>query len=340
MIVIQGVLLYAALAWKLYQLSRDPRDTPLRAVTACLTCAALAYPFGVAAGSPTQPAAGPMPLMLAQYTLLLGVVYALNCFFLFAALESANARRRALRESIVLGAAVSVLVVGAVLANVWIFYVAADLYLGYGLGKAFLGSRRYARDAEPRLARGLLLTSVGLAAMSVASLLLMGIVIVDGTGATAPSVLVTATVFLLLPGILLFIVGISYPGVATRVASLRVWRHHLRCYHQLGPLWTMLHEAFPEDALNRSPLGFHGVHRRYYRRVIECRDGLVRISPYLARTEDGPLAHRLVSALRAHAAGETVTSHAVAVALPSGSGLDADVQELVVLSQSLRKESN
>jgi hypothetical protein len=84
------------------------------------------------------------------------------------------------------------------------------------------------------------------------------------------------------------------------------------------------------------------VHRRYYRRVIECRDGLVRISPYLARYRIDPgadastLASRLKDALRAHAEGEPVPPQAMPVAIPQGDGLDADVHELVALARALR----
>ncbi|MGH3426091.1 MAG: DUF6545 domain-containing protein [Mycobacteriales bacterium] len=82
------------------------------------------------------------------------------------------------------------------------------------------------------------------------------------------------------------------------------------------------------------------MHRRYYRRVIECRDGLVRISPHLAQLrqngrQDDPLVDLLKDALRAHAAGEPVPPHATPVAVPTQAGLHADVDELVALSRML-----
>jgi hypothetical protein len=87
------------------------------------------------------------------------------------------------------------------------------------------------------------------------------------------------------------------------------------------------------------------VHRRYYRRVIECRDGLVRISPYLAGVGTDPaeladperLAGQLSDALRAHAAGETVSSQAIAIALPAEDSLEADVDRLIELSQAVER---
>src|SRR5205807_5920314 len=101
------------------------------------------------------------------------------------------------------------------------------------------------------------------------------------------------------------------------------------------------------DQLSRVPSGrwrdalrLRGVHRRYYRRVIECRDGLVRVSPYLAGAGDldqpGHLASALRAALRARADGAPVTGAALPVAAPDGEGLDADVRQLVALSKALR----
>ncbi|GAB3480290.1 MAB_1171c family putative transporter [Amycolatopsis cihanbeyliensis] len=358
MTIVQGVLLYAALLWKLYQLARAPRDRPLRMVTLCLGCAAVAYPIGLAGGNMTQPDAGPMPLMVAHWVLLLVMVYALICFFLFSVLEPAAAQRRARWQLLPLAAVLSALALAAVstpsgsppadypVGTVAMFYLAVDLYLVYGLGSAFGWTRRYARGAEPRLARGLVLTSTGLALMVLGASLLVLVVAAFWAGGTVPGPVSPAVSFTVLPGILLFIVGVSYPGAATRLAALRVWWQHLRTYHQLNPLWTLFNGAFPEDSLSRMPvrrwrdlLSLRGVHRRYYRRAIECRDGLVRISPYLpagAGASTETLAPRLRAALRAYRDGEAVPRRANPVALPAADGLDADVGELVTLAEALR----
>jgi hypothetical protein len=64
------------------------------------------------------------------------------------------------------------------------------------------------------------------------------------------------------------------------------WWNHRQAYRGLEPLWTAMNQAFPQDALHRVPQGKarrllirHSMHHRYYRRAIECRDGLVQISP-------------------------------------------------------------
>jgi hypothetical protein len=144
-----------------------------------------------------------------------------------------------------------------------------------------------------------------------------------------------------------FVIGVIYPTLSTRIAALGVWWQHRRVVRQLSPLWTMLHEAYPEDELSRVPSGrwrdllrLRGVHRRYYRRVIECRDGLVRVSPYLASAGDLDkpvyLASALREALHARAAGAPVAGQAMPIAVPDGDGLDADVRQLVALSKALR----
>ena len=158
------------------------------------------------------------------------------------------------------------------------------------------------------------------------------------------------SIFLLLIGIVLFVVGMAYPTVKTRMAALRVWRRHRRAYRRLRPLWTVLNEQFPQDALSRVPasrvrdaLTLRSVHRRYYRRVIECRDGLVRISPYLADLDPAELsdpdrlATKLSGALRAHANGETVAPQAIPLALPAEDSLEADVDRLIELSQAVER---
>ncbi|WP_206786802.1 MAB_1171c family putative transporter [Amycolatopsis sp. MtRt-6] len=352
LLVVQAVILFPALLWKIYQLTRAPGDVARWMVTACLACFAAAYPLGLLAGDVNQPYPGPIVPLLFQHVFLCGLVFSLACFFLFSARPGSRARRRARLEAIPLGAAILVMATVTVLmpdvppvqyprGAVSVFYLAADLYLTYGIASACFFARRYARGAAPRLARGLSVASVGFAFGAVGGATLIAVVLVHWAGAAIPWLLVQATVWLVFPSAILLVVGLSYPGVATRLAAARVWWQHLRTYHRLRPLWTKLHEAFPEDALSRTPLGrwdtlsVLGVHRRYYRRVIECRDGLVRISPYVARL-DGPLPDRLTEALRAHARREPVPEQGMPLAVPEGGGLDDDVRELVTLSESLK----
>jgi hypothetical protein len=377
--VILGIVLALALVWKASQLIKAPSDKLLQAVTLCIICASCSYPLGLPAGARLADSLiGAGMAKLLQNVFLLGTVYCLQCFFLFAISDRETGRGRARRELVPLGVTVLVITL-AMLATpadershtyatanmqapgVAVFYVAGGLYLVYSLAMALWWTLRYARMADRPLATGLWLIAAALTAMVLAGTLREVLNVVRWLGGTVPAPVIVGAKLLLDLAIPLFVIGILYPATVARWATVRLWWHRRRMYRRLAPLWTALHREFPEDALNRSvPGGWRDVlrvrrvHRRYYRRVIECRDGLVRLSPYLVRAgaEDGaesggaaePLsqlppkiaARRLRAALRAHAAGEPVPTQAVPIALPSGDDLDDDVRQLTVLSDALQ----
>lgn len=369
------------LAWLAHRLARAPRDLPLWAVTGLVACWSAAYPFGLAADrNEIFLGLAPMTSRLLQHLLVLAAVNCMVYFYLFSALRPAEARGRAAWYGLALLLAVTVLTAATAatpdgvrtrdhtVTGVAVFFVAADLYLAVGFALGWVWTRRLARGAEPRLARGLRITSVGMAAIVVANALFVPAVVMrwaggdraseslDTAGAAETTLGWFGAVFFLLPGIVLILIGIIYPAAAMRLTALRVWWRHLRAYRALEPLWTTLHRHFPQDALHRLPVrpwrdapSLRGVHRRYYRRAIECRDGLVRVSPYLAALDaDGgesarladaapeELASRLREALRAHAEGRPVSTSAVPVVVPDEGDLDADVRQLVALSKALR----
>lgn len=90
------------------------------------------------------------------------------------------------------------------------------------------------------------------------------------------------------------------------------------------------------------------MHRCYYRRVIECREGLVRISPYLYNAKPAgtePLtpamwAAHLQVALRARANQLPPTGQPMVLASPRGRDLDADVAELLALSRAVNQTTS
>ncbi|MEV6315409.1 MAB_1171c family putative transporter [Streptomyces sp. NPDC051776] len=126
-------------------------------------------------------------------------------------------------------------------------------------------------------------------------------------------------------------------------------------YHELTPLWTALAGAYPELVLNRPPTGsrwnrfrLRGTHERFYRRLIECRDGLVRLSPYLTRVAPGvdlargpadDIARHITEALalKPDAEDPDTALPAARVALPSGNDLGDDPRELIAISHALRE---
>ncbi|GAA3665721.1 hypothetical protein GCM10022267_60110 [Lentzea roselyniae] len=362
----QGIVALSCFAIMLYLLARRPHDPRLRSVTGLVAGWAIGHPFGRAAADGRWfLGLDPMVCQLIQHSMLQIGVYSLICFFIFSALDDARARRQALLQlaPLVLGIAVMTWAVLAIpddlrvaaarvpnslgggptgVLAITVFYALGNGYLLYGFAAMFVWARRYARGAEPRLRRGLLITSTGLGLLVPADAIFVASNVSRYFGEPLPRWLLTTAVWFLLPGVLLCCVGVVYPIAAMRISATRLWLRHLRAYHQLAPLWTLLHQSFPEDALHRVPskrdtFSLRGVHRRYYRRVIECRDGLVRISPYVAEVpEELPLAERLRAGLETRRSGAVTMRRPVTLAVPDGDGLDADVRELEKLAVALR----
>jgi hypothetical protein len=371
LLAIQAIATCLVLAVLSYLLVRAPSNVPLRAVTITIASFTLTVVFGTAATKGvTFLGLEPILSRLVQHLGMLVGGYSLIAFYLFSALDRDRARRQARLHAIPLVTAAVALIGATVLMpaaihhaaatlafagpgagapepTVAVLYLTPNLYMGYAFASALLWTRRYAKEAEPRLRHGLALASVGLAALAFGEAVFVTATTAQWVGLTVPRWLYRMGLLAILPGSVVFMIGFAYPAVRMRLAALRIWLQHRRAYYRLGPLWTLLHQQFPEDALGRVPssrwrdaVSVRGVHRRYYRRVIECRDGLVRASPYLATNgngHDATLAERLRDGLRAHASGTSAPTRAVPVAIPATDGLDADVRELVTLSEALRR---
>ncbi|MFJ3586826.1 MAB_1171c family putative transporter [Streptomyces sp. NPDC090127] len=368
--LVLAVVLYGSLLRTGRQCLRDPSDPLPRAVFLCLLCAGVSFPFGVPAGARlVDDLIGDGAAKLAQNLCLLGAVYFLGCFFVHAASDAATAAARVRRQLVPLAATAVVVTLAMALTppvershtyatadmrepGVAVFYLTAGAYLTYALATALWWTVRYARLAGRPLVTGLWTVAAALAGMVLASAVREAATLVRLLGGTVPHPVIVGAKLLLDLAIPLFVAGVVWPGLVTRWASIRLWWHHRRVYRGLAPLWTELHAAFPEDALERTrPDGWwdvltpRSVHRRYYRRVIECRDGLVRISPHLALVADTEVALEpevaglhLRTALRAYAAGEEAPSQAVPVALPDAGGdggLEDDVRQLTRMSKAL-----
>ncbi|MFD1661315.1 MAB_1171c family putative transporter [Streptomyces caeni] len=359
------VLLPAAL-WKLYQLYKAPRDRSLFAVTVCVACTGVSFCLGLPSVRLSVDAAlGAGMAQLISTVLLLDTAYWLMCFYLCSSTDRQRARRRTRRE----GQRVGLVVVGITWATLktqgqahgfsyWTpdvhvpeataLFTVADLYLIYALGTALRWTCRFARMSTRSMATGLRLTALSLSLMTVAVALRPLAVVISRSGADLPSGTAQASTVVLALSLPLLAVGLSYPSIVTRLTALRLWQHRRESYRKLRPLWTTLHDAFPENALRRTAGGpgrealcVRSIHRRYYRRVIECRDGLVTASPYLVMlgvSEDAPpetVARVLPTALRACVTDPAGASPAVAMALPTANSLDADARQLVAVSQAL-----
>ncbi|MGW1295890.1 MAB_1171c family putative transporter [Streptomyces sp. NPDC002533] len=362
--------LVAALLWKLYQLKRNPHDAPLRSVTLCLACAALSYPVAMPGGtSGVDTVAGHGTAKLIQNVLLVLAVYFLICFYLYSAADEQGGRRRARSEAVVVGGVVAAITTAALtvphevfagsfstadmtVPQIAAFYGGAGLYLMYALGMACRWTRRYARMSRPPHSTGLWMAAVGLGSMAAACAIRVVIVAVRWADVDVPRPLMAAVAFLLVVSIMLFAAGITYPGARARISSLRLWLQHRRDHRRLGPLWELLAETYPENVLPpasrsaRDRWRARGIHRRYHRRIVEIRDGLLHISPHLLdgtngapdpTTNSAELAARLRRASARVAEGETTPRRAVPVAMALGSDRKADVRQLIAVSDALRE---
>lgn len=357
--VVQGLLLCLLLAWKTAHLARAPRSVPLRCVVACLAFATVAFLAQLPNASLVSPAS-PWRVFT-QFALILATSTALDFFFLFSALGTARARRLAVRRAVVMAAVVAVMAAATALvppgasirdqsvpavAVLYLLFMAAN---GILLADALGWTLRGVAGAGRVLARGLRITSAGLALLIAALVPMIVRDVLRLARLPAPPALLTAGILLAVPGIVLFLIGVGYPGTVSRLTAVRVYARHWRLYRQLAPLWHELHRAYPQDALARVPaaaswrdaLSLREVHRRFYRRVVECRDGLVRLSPHLAPGTPQQEAERLLDALRTVPAARKAPGQkekggrAVPVAVPAGPGLDADAAALAALSRQI-----
>ena len=109
-------------------------------------------------------------------------------------------------------------------------------------------------------------------------------------------------------GLILTIAGLLVPATRRARAAYAASRSLL----VLRPLWKAMRDAFPEVILftpRRAVVelaGVDDVHLRLYRRVIEIRDGLLALRPYVSPHGSTPLeeAAAVAQALRRRAAGE------------------------------------
>ncbi|MEU4668814.1 MAB_1171c family putative transporter [Amycolatopsis sp. NPDC023774] len=359
-------LFTAALAWHVYQLVRSPR-LPNWAVT--VTIAAFALAFLVQQREVTTWFDGltaPGGARLANNVLLACGVCALLIFFLGCALGPHQVRRVAL-ELVPPTVAIAVMTFapattpvplrGAALGPdtvhepgiAW-FYFGGGAYLIYAITAYAVWIARYQRVADPHLRTGLRIGAASLVAAATGSVVRALYLVVAWVFDVTLPALLWLSVPLVVLGSVLFLAGITYPGVRARVAAVVRRRRHRADHHRLPPLWTRLVAAYPSIVLRTPGNGRRdrfAVHRRYYRRVIEIRDGLVQLSPYLetnlaslAADDPSAAAAALRGALARQASGEASDGGPSSCCRPAGADLESDVRPLLSLSATLAgKES-
>ncbi|HET9380232.1 MAG TPA: MAB_1171c family putative transporter [Streptomyces sp.] len=237
------------------------------------------------------------------------------------------------------------------------FYVLSNTYYIYAYLTTKLWVLRCARMASRHLSLGLWTMAVGLFGLMAAAihrLVWVFLRIDDHASREEFRTLNSSVTDWALSVVLL---GIWYSAMIQMILCWKTVLHHRRLFNELTPLWTALVAAYPDLVLNRRPSCFWSrrrrpsAHERFYRRLIECRDGLVRLSPYLTRVAPhADLAHGPAEqtagyitgalALRPTVEDPDTALTAARVALPFSNDLGSDVGELLSISRALRKETS
>lgn len=350
-----------ALAWKLNQLRRAPHDRSLLVVAALLVAALLSLISSAPATSRTLDTAfGPGTAQLTNNVLLFLVYYLLLAFFLYA--DCAYTRLRFEAGVFVVAsaalaastfAAPSAERVGGFSSTLTAtvppgpFYLIGELYLGYMSVVTIRAAWRYTTKTDARCAWGLRIMVASLVMICVCGpLVRTSVIVLNSVGEPLPTTVLSVADTVVGGSIILFLLGITYAAALARAAIFARWRRHRSAYHRMYPLWVLLQRTFPQILLLRGPrsaardrFSLTHVHLRYYRRAIECRDGLVLISPWLAGGEfltADQLAPQLRRALCAYQSTPAPSSSPCVLARPSNPALDSDVEQLIALAAALR----
>ncbi|MFD0449268.1 MAB_1171c family putative transporter [Streptomyces indonesiensis] len=238
------------------------------------------------------------------------------------------------------------------------FYITGNAYFVYAYLTSGLWALRYARMATMHLAVGLQIMALGLACLAITSVnrVVWVYLRIDAPG--SHQVFNTVNWSMTDGALGMVLIGVLYSAGVQFIAHLQSVVHYRRMHRALTPLWTALATTYPEVILNREPthswrnrFRLRRTHARFYRRLIECRDGLVRLSPYLAQVApEADLAHGPADQLARHIAQALVLKLAIEpphtafsaalIAFPSTNDLSADAYELISISHAYAKDNH
>jgi len=368
------VALWIGVLNKVVQLWRAPEDLPLRALAACVVSATLTFTVNLPPLKPLLDQAGGGVRSLVINFGTMAAAYFLLVFFTYS-VRGPAARRTVRLQAVPLAAAILIAFAAWALApaavradpadtvngaspHATVFVVAVLGYMAYAHSQSLRWSIAYVRAAgTARLRRSLLVISVAVGAFLVADAT-KSLLAVLQVATDLPDGPVDVLTIVYLTGVsvgtLAFVVGVSYAAVTGMLISVPVWRAHRRYYRQLKPLWAAMDQAFPHLVLGRVPatswlarLGVGSTHYRFYRRVVEIRDGLVQLAPYYdtsatehtAEREEVRWAGVIRAALRAKQAEnpmiESPVVEADPVFIPGGDDLESDARLLAGIAREL-----
>ncbi|NKY19658.1 MAB_1171c family putative transporter [Tsukamurella spumae] len=219
-----------------------------------------------------------------------------------------------------------------------VFFAIAGGYLMYGLADCVLSLTRLMPFADGYLVTSLRLMAAGLALTAIGSLTQVVFVLTSMTHAVSWPVLLTISRGCTAVGIVLFVIGLSYPGVRGFFVQMDYRKRHRRDFKRLEPLWQLLTTAVPEVVLDARSAA-KDPHLRFQRRVVEIRDVLVQLSPYLPDDfGDGvpeENVHNLLVAIDLRNEAGAAPAPSSMVLPPEGTSIDDDAAPLLVLSDAV-----
>lgn len=308
-----GLVGWIAFAYKLSHARKDWHDPALRAICAAFGFCALGFtlvtgivfrPLDAFIGIPN------LTKLLVHGSMILFSAYVLR-LLVFWRYPDVQARMRAriplLLGYLAVGAMTSLILLApihdAYTIHFWksfagqryMFWYLATFLISFGVALLEIGrhSRRYANDAvhSPWLRQGLRVTEIG-AYIALGYCLCRGIYLLALQADVRIEPLVDLAIPFVCLGQTLCFVGLTMPSWGPRLTSRKVRRGQLRSYRSLHPLWFALYQAFPaiaphSHAKARDNQGVVGdLDYLLYRRMIEIRDGLLVLRPYLGPQEN------------------------------------------------------
>ncbi|MFJ9008618.1 MAB_1171c family putative transporter [Streptomyces canus] len=371
-------LLSIGVLWKGIDLTRAPHDRVLRFLVAALVMLLGGEVLSLPKVNGAIDAAATVGVGKVAFNGIYAAgLFALTLFFASSVRKTDAAHRRQIRINVGLLVGILIALTASMIATpaalrghslgtphmaeppIASFYIIGNAYFIYAYLTSALWALRYARRASRYLGPGLWTMASGLLGLAITSVnrtILVALRIDEPQSHEAFNT-VNWSMSNWAMGIVL--TGICYSACVQLTTRLWSAIHHRRMHQELAPLWTVLTNAYPELVLNQTPAGSKwrrlrrrgSDEQRFYRRLIECRDGLVRLSPYLARVApdadlvSGPadrLAQHITEALALKPLTESPHTElsATRVASPAGSDLGADARELISISRALRERKS
>ncbi|MFI8774703.1 MAB_1171c family putative transporter [Gordonia sp. NPDC062954] len=350
---VAAVVFTAALCWRLEQIRREGGGLQSIAMTIAIAALTLAF---VVSGADVTEAIDTVTFTGAARVLFYGLlavgVAALIIVFFFPG-RSTSRERRAGIEAVplvvaLIGLQITMLVIPIDLRteglSVWtarniayaVFVLIASGYLTYGFVACVRSIRRFLQLAEGYLRTSLVLLLIGLMSLTAGAVTQIVFVIGSATRTFGQGRLLDVSGVCSAVGVVAFLVGISYPMLRARWHAITSRRRYRREIDALGPLWELVTEAVPEVVLPIS--GAPAPALLLHRRVVEIRDALTQLSPYLTDdfevVDDAARADMIWAAVEEYAVAGTPRA-AVRDVVPGGADIESDAAPLLRLSEAV-----